>query len=58
MNQLFDYIAIDPEIMEIHIRAALAFATRRDAITQVFVHKEVDLYNQMRYYSGKDESLE
>jgi uncharacterized protein (DUF433 family) len=76
MNQLFDYITIDPEIrfgkpciketritvgdilcwlsegmsiteiledypelMEIHIRAALAFAARRDAITQVFIHE-------------------
>jgi uncharacterized protein (DUF433 family) len=28
-----------PELMEIHIRAALAFAARRDAITKVFVHE-------------------
>jgi uncharacterized protein (DUF433 family) len=32
---LVDY----PELMEIHIRAALAFAARRDAITKVFVRE-------------------
>jgi uncharacterized protein (DUF433 family) len=28
-----------PELTEVHIRAALAFAAQRDAMTQVFVHK-------------------
>jgi uncharacterized protein (DUF433 family) len=28
-----------PELQEAHIRAALAFAAERDAITKVFVHK-------------------
>jgi uncharacterized protein (DUF433 family) len=28
-----------PELTAIHIRAALAFAARRDAITQVFIHE-------------------
>jgi uncharacterized protein (DUF433 family) len=28
-----------PELAETHIRAALAFAARRDTITQVFIHE-------------------
>jgi uncharacterized protein (DUF433 family) len=28
-----------PELTEIHIRAALAFAARRDAMTQVLIHE-------------------
>ncbi|MDR1636830.1 MAG: DUF433 domain-containing protein [Treponema sp.] len=28
-----------PELTEIHIRAALAFAAQRDAITQVLIHE-------------------
>jgi uncharacterized protein (DUF433 family) len=28
-----------PELTETHIRAALAFAARRDAMTQVFIHE-------------------
>jgi uncharacterized protein (DUF433 family) len=28
-----------PELQEVHIRAALAFAAERDAMTKVFVHK-------------------
>jgi uncharacterized protein (DUF433 family) len=28
-----------PELTETHIRAALAFAARRDAMTQVLVHE-------------------
>jgi uncharacterized protein (DUF433 family) len=28
-----------PELVEIHIRAALAFAARRDTMTQVFIHE-------------------
>jgi uncharacterized protein (DUF433 family) len=28
-----------PELTEIHVRAALAFAARRDAMTQVLVHE-------------------
>jgi len=30
-----------PELQEIHIRAALAFAAARDEITRVFVHEAV-----------------
>jgi uncharacterized protein (DUF433 family) len=30
-----------PELQEIHIRAALAFAASRDKITKVFVHEAV-----------------
>ena len=30
-----------PELQEIHIRAALAFAAARDKITRVFVHEAV-----------------
>ncbi|GHV76326.1 hypothetical protein AGMMS49942_11470 [Spirochaetia bacterium] len=30
-----------PELQEVHIRAALAFAAKRDAVTKVFVHETV-----------------
>jgi uncharacterized protein (DUF433 family) len=30
-----------PELQEVHIRAALAFAAERDAMTKVFVHETV-----------------
>jgi uncharacterized protein (DUF433 family) len=30
-----------PELQEMHIRAALAFAAQRDAMTKVFVHETV-----------------
>jgi uncharacterized protein (DUF433 family) len=30
-----------PELQEVHIRAALAFAATRDKITKVFVHEAV-----------------
>jgi len=30
-----------PELLEIHIRAALAFAAMRDKITKVFIHEAV-----------------
>ena len=30
-----------PELQEIHIRAALAFAATRDKITKVFIHEAV-----------------
>jgi uncharacterized protein (DUF433 family) len=30
-----------PELQEVHIRAALAFASARDKITSVFVHEAV-----------------
>ncbi|MDR0877590.1 MAG: DUF433 domain-containing protein [Treponema sp.] len=30
-----------PELQEVHIRSALAFAAERDAMTKVFVHETV-----------------
>ena len=30
-----------PELQEVHIRAALAFAANRDKITKVFIHEAV-----------------